>query len=116
MAAYLYYKINGNTLQDQKARICTWVVAEGEWNQINPCGTGEEVSNRCHVYVFRKDQLINAQEFWGCNLFTSDQGLRVVSKETPPEPYTLANLAGGPILQEQIQLCGGQPRVFFAQD
>lgn len=112
MAAHLYYKNNGNNLQDQKARIGTWVKARSEWKQIDPCGTGEEVSNRCHVYVFRKDHLINVQDLWGCNLFTSHQGLRVISTTTPTEPYTLANLAGGPTLQEQIQLCGGQPRVF----
>ncbi|CEJ58369.1 hypothetical protein PMG11_07026 [Penicillium brasilianum] len=92
MAAHLYYKNNGKNLQDQKARIATWVKVR-TWAKTDPCGTGEE-------------------DFWGCNLFTSDQGLKVLSTDTPSEPYTLANLAGGPIRQEQIQLCGGPPRVF----
>jgi hypothetical protein len=64
----------------------------------------------------RKDHLINVQDLWGCNLFTSQQRLRVISTTTPTEPYTLAYLAGGPTLQEQIQLCEGQPRVFVGQD
>lgn len=39
--------------------------------------------------------------------------MRVMDTETAPEPYTLASLAGGPTRQEQIQSCGGDPRVFF---
>ncbi|GIK01849.1 hypothetical protein Aspvir_005890 [Aspergillus viridinutans] len=97
MAAHLYYRNNDVPLKDRKARVGTWVKVggvRGVWSQIDPCGTGEE-------------------EFWGCNLFTENQGLRVLDKNTPPEPYTLANLAGGPIRIDQIQLCGGDPRVFF---
>jgi hypothetical protein len=114
MAVHLYYKNNGVNLRNQKARVGTWVVQQGEWTQTDPCGTGKDVSNRCpHECVFPKDPLTDAQDFWGCDLFTEDQGLRVLSTNTPPAPYTLANLAGGPKIQEQIQLCGGQPRVFL---
>jgi hypothetical protein len=52
------------------------------------------------------------QDFWGCDLFIKSQGLTVVSTTTPSAPYTLADLAGGPTRIEQIQLCGGQLRVF----
>ncbi|GFF28689.1 hypothetical protein IFM46972_02416 [Aspergillus udagawae] len=93
MAAHLYYKNNDVPLKDRKARIGTWVKAQGKWAQIDPCGTG-------------------AEDTWGCNLFTRDQGLRVLDTNTPVEPYTLANLAGGPVRIDQIQLCGGDPRVF----
>ncbi|KAE8343187.1 hypothetical protein BDV24DRAFT_149809 [Aspergillus arachidicola] len=94
LAAHLYYKNNGKNLKDQKARIGTWVVQQGKWQQTDPCGTDSKV------------------DYWGCNLFTQDQGLKVLDITTPLAPYTLANLAGGPTRQEQIQLCGGQPRVF----
>ncbi|KAA8650219.1 hypothetical protein EYZ11_012128 [Aspergillus tanneri] len=93
MAAHLYYKNNGKNLKDQKARVGTWVIRQGVWAKTDPCGTGSE-------------------DFWGCNLFAQDQGLRALSTTTLSAPYTLANLAGGPTIQEQIQLCGGQPRVF----
>ncbi|PKY04113.1 hypothetical protein P168DRAFT_343239 [Aspergillus campestris IBT 28561] len=92
MAAHLYYKDNNN-LQDRKARVGTWVKSGVLWDKIDPCGTGHT-------------------DYWGCNLFTQNQGLRVLDKQTPSEPYTLADLAGGPILAEQIQLCGGEPRAF----
>ncbi|KAF4186336.1 hypothetical protein CNMCM7927_005570 [Aspergillus lentulus] len=94
MAAHLYYKNNDVPLKDRKARVGTWVKLQRKgWTQIDPCGTGRE-------------------DVWGCNLFTKDQGLRVLDTNTPPEPYTLANLAGGQVRIEQIQLCGGPPRVF----
>ncbi|KAF7180756.1 hypothetical protein CNMCM7691_010047 [Aspergillus felis] len=94
MAAHLYYKNNKANLKDQKARIGTWVKRrEGNWEPTDPCGTDSE-------------------DLWGCNLFIQDQGLTAISTSTPPAPYTLANLAGGPTRIEQIQLCGGQPRVF----
>ncbi|EAW21127.1 uncharacterized protein NFIA_062880 [Aspergillus fischeri NRRL 181] len=92
MAAHLYYGQNDVPLKDRKARVGTWVKV-GNWKQIDPCGTDRE-------------------DFWGCNLFTKDQGLRVLDTNTPPEPYTLATLAEGPVKIEQIQLCGGDPRVF----
>ncbi|KNG85196.1 hypothetical protein ANOM_008093 [Aspergillus nomiae NRRL 13137] len=93
MAVNLYYKNNAINLRDQKARIGTWVNGTHGWKKKDPCGS-------------------DSQDFWGCNLFTANQGLKVLEKETPEEPYTLATLAGGPTIQDQIQLCGGQPRVF----
>ncbi|KAK6837364.1 hypothetical protein RU639_001566 [Aspergillus parasiticus] len=93
LAAHLYYKNNGINLQNQKARIGTWLNLDDGWVKMDPCGTTEE-------------------DFWGCNLFTANQGLKVLDRNTPEEPYTLASLAGGPTIQDQIQLCGGQPRVF----
>ncbi|KAL4891312.1 hypothetical protein BDV59DRAFT_194489 [Aspergillus ambiguus] len=95
LAAHLYYKNNEDALNTQKARVGTWVKTKTGWEKIDPCGTGLE-------------------DFWGCNLFTANQGLRVLSTSTPLEPYTLATLAGGPTRQEQIQLCGGPPRVFVS--
>ncbi|KAB8211920.1 hypothetical protein BDV34DRAFT_219137 [Aspergillus parasiticus] len=94
LAAHLYYKNHGINLQVQKARIGTWVMGRNkDWAQTDPCET-------------------NSQDTWGCNLFTANQGLKVLDRKTPVEPYTLASLAGGPTIQDQIQLCGGQPRVF----
>ncbi|KAB8275223.1 hypothetical protein BDV30DRAFT_236925 [Aspergillus minisclerotigenes] len=94
LAAHLYYKNRGIKLQDQKARISTWVMGRNkDWAQTDPCET-------------------NSQDTWGCNLFTANQGLKVLDRKTPVEPYTLASLAGGPTIQDQIQLCGGQARVF----
>ncbi|GAB1192900.1 hypothetical protein APSETT444_002099 [Aspergillus pseudonomiae] len=81
MAAHLYYKNNAINLQDQKARVGTWVKGSKGWEKTDLCET-------------------------------NGVGLKVLDRETPEEPYTLANLAGGPTIQNQIQLCGGQPRVF----
>jgi hypothetical protein len=44
MAAHLYYRNNGKDLPAQNARIGTWVRVGGTWQQIDPCGTGEDVS------------------------------------------------------------------------
>lgn len=46
MAAHLYYKNNDVPLKDRKARVGTWVKLQRKgWTQIDPCGTGREVSN-----------------------------------------------------------------------
>jgi hypothetical protein len=46
MAAHLYYKNNDVPLKDRKARVGTWVKVHRQgWKQIDPCGTGREVSN-----------------------------------------------------------------------
>ncbi|PKX96894.1 uncharacterized protein P174DRAFT_457637 [Aspergillus novofumigatus IBT 16806] len=55
----------------------------GTWEPTDPCGTDSEI-----------------------------RGSGPLVQAHPPAPYTLANLAGGPTRIEQIQLCGGQPRVF----
>ncbi|RAQ57221.1 hypothetical protein COH20_011942 [Aspergillus flavus] len=94
LAAHLYYKNNQFDLQDQKARMGTWLNLADGWVKKDPCGTTEE-------------------DVWGCNLFTANQGLRTLDTNTPSEPYTLASLAGGPTIHEQIRLCGGQPRFFI---
>jgi hypothetical protein len=113
-AVHLYHRQNHIELKDQNPRIGTWVFVDPDWQQIDPCGTGENVSNQCpHKLILHEDQLTNVQDFWGCNLFVQGEGMRVMDKETPPELYTLANLAGGRTRHEQIQLCGGDPRVFF---
>lgn len=44
MAAHLYYRNGGKDLPAQNARVGTWVKVGGKWQQIDPCGTGEEVS------------------------------------------------------------------------
>ncbi|KAE8376064.1 hypothetical protein BDV26DRAFT_282973 [Aspergillus bertholletiae] len=82
MAAHLYYKNNGIDLQDKRARIGTWVTGDKECR---------------HGCSFLKA------------FFTANQGLRLLDKNTPLESCTLANLAGGPITQDQIQLCGAPP-------
>jgi hypothetical protein len=56
MAAHLYYRNNDVPLKDRKARVGTWVKVGGtKWKQIDPCGTGAEVTNQYpHEYFLPK--------------------------------------------------------------
>ncbi|KAH7128005.1 hypothetical protein B0J13DRAFT_453729 [Dactylonectria estremocensis] len=87
VAAQLYYSINTNQLQGQNARVGTWVRnRKGEWQKQDPCGEP-------------------SRDLWGCNLFTTDQNLRVLDKNMQEAPYDLSNLAGGVSTRDQVQLC-----------
>ena len=80
MSAHLYYKDIGITrkpLAAESPRIGVWVKqAETGWTQTDPCGTGETVRNRfAHNFGLLRNQLTNAQEFWGCNRLTEEVGI-----------------------------------------
>lgn len=52
-----------------------------------------------HVLIVEKGK-------WGCNLFTADQGWKVIDDKTQALPYIMTGLAGGLASDpDQVPLC-----------
>jgi hypothetical protein len=122
MGFHLYYKQNTVKMAEQKARIGTFVYqgVKNGWAKTEPCGPDKDpnapkVRNESDVLVCTFQGLTKLQIRWGCDVYTAIEGVRVLDNTTPSAPYTRETLAGGPVQQDQIQTCGGDPIVFWQQ-